>query len=108
MASHHIIFDCDGVLVDSEPLSMKVDVEILSEHGVEMSEEEAHRRFVGKTFAAMIDEVAREYGVSFPADTSSHKEAARSASCISANDTDCLAKRRLSAIVPATRLSWSS
>ncbi len=74
MASHHNIFDCDGVLVDSEPLSMKVDVEILSEHGVAMSEEEAHTRFVGKTFAAMIDEVAREYGVSFPADTSSHKD----------------------------------
>ena len=66
MTSHHIIFDCDGVLVDSEPLSMRVDVEILAENGVNMSEEEAHARFVGKTFAAMIDEVSREYGVSFP------------------------------------------
>lgn len=74
MAGHHIIFDCDGVLVDSEPLSMQVDVEILAENGVNMSAEEAHARFVGKTFAAMIDEVEREFGVRFPSDTSTRKD----------------------------------
>ena len=31
----HVIFDCDGVLVDSEPLSMRVDVQILAENGVD-------------------------------------------------------------------------
>jgi HAD superfamily hydrolase (TIGR01509 family) len=70
----HLIFDCDGVLVDSEPLSMRIDVEILAENGIRMSEEEAHRRFVGKTFGAMIDEMAREFGVSFPAGTSNRKD----------------------------------
>ena len=74
MTIEHIIFDCDGVLVDSEPLSMRIDVEILSEHGVAMSEEEAHARFVGKTFAAMIDDVSREFGVTFPADASADKD----------------------------------
>ena len=74
MASHHFIFDCDGVLVDSEPLSMKVDVQILAEHGVAMSEADAHSRFVGKTFTAMLDEISREHGVSFPADTSNQKD----------------------------------
>ena len=53
-----LVFDCDGVLVDSEPLSMRVDVQILAENGVTISVEEAHRRFVGKTFAAMLDEIA--------------------------------------------------
>ena len=70
----HIIFDCDGVLVDSEPLSMRVDVQILAENGVVMSEAEAHRRFVGRTFSAMLDEISREFGVSFPADASSQKD----------------------------------
>ncbi len=65
MSIAHIIFDCDGVLVDSEPLSMRVDVEILAEGGVAMSAEEAHRRFVGKTFAAMIAEVEQEFRVAF-------------------------------------------
>jgi HAD superfamily hydrolase (TIGR01509 family) len=70
----HLIFDCDGVLVDSEPLSMRIDVEILAENGIVMSEQEAHHRFVGKTFAAMLDEIAKEFGVDFPADTSSQKD----------------------------------
>ena len=70
----HFIFDCDGVLVDSEPLSMRVDVAILAENGVTMSEAEAHRRFVCKTFAAMLDEVGREFGVNFPADASDQKD----------------------------------
>ena len=70
----HVIFDCDGVLVDSEPLSMKIDVEILAENGVVMSEADAHQRFVGKTFAAMLDEIRRDFGVSFPADASEQKD----------------------------------
>ena len=70
----HLIFDCDGVLVDSEPLSMRVDVQILAENGVVMSEAEAHRRFVGRTFSAMLDEISREFGVSFPADTATRKD----------------------------------
>ena len=74
MTGRHLIFDCDGVLVDSEPLSMRIDVEILAENGVMLSEAAAHARFVGKTFAAMLDEIAAEFGVSFPADASSHKD----------------------------------
>lgn len=53
---------------------MRVDVQILAETGVRMSEEEAHRRFVGKTFSAMLDEISREFGVSFPADASNRKD----------------------------------
>lgn len=74
MVIKHIIFDCDGVLVDSEPLSMRIDVEILAENGVILSEAEAHKRFVGKTFAAMIAEVEREFRVAFPADASAQKD----------------------------------
>ncbi|MBI2718675.1 MAG: HAD family phosphatase [Rhizobiales bacterium] len=69
-----IIFDCDGVLVDSEPLSMRVDVELLAESGVVMAEDEAHRRFVGKTFAAMIAEVERDFAVRFPPGVSAEKD----------------------------------
>ncbi len=71
----HIIFDCDGVLVDSEPLSMQADAEVLAAHGVIITPEEAHRRFVGKTFAAMIDEISAEFGVTFPTDASAQKDA---------------------------------
>jgi HAD superfamily hydrolase (TIGR01509 family) len=62
----HIIFDCDGVLVDSEPLSMRADVEILKRFGIEMTESEAHQRFVGRTFEAMLKELSAQRGTVFP------------------------------------------
>ena len=74
MNIRQIIFDCDGVLVDSEPLSMRVDVAILAENGVVMALDEAHHRFVGKTFATMIAEIEQEFGVRFPVDTSARKD----------------------------------
>jgi HAD superfamily hydrolase (TIGR01509 family) len=62
------------VLVDSEPLSMRIDCEILAEAGVPMDEAEAHRRFVGKTFATMIADVSREFGAVFPEGISADKD----------------------------------
>jgi HAD superfamily hydrolase (TIGR01509 family) len=75
VTTKHIIFDCDGVLVDSEPLSMRADVMLLRTVGIELSEEEAHKRFVGKTFQAMLDEMTEEYGIAFPKDFSNRKDA---------------------------------
>ena len=40
-----VIFDCDGVLVDSEPLSLDVLVRVLRNAGVDMDAEEATERF---------------------------------------------------------------
>lgn len=42
-----VIFDCDGVLIDSERLAVKVDVLVLRELGWPLSEEEVIERFVG-------------------------------------------------------------
>jgi HAD superfamily hydrolase (TIGR01509 family) len=64
----HVIFDCDGVLVDSEPLSMRADVMLLRRFGINISEQEAHQRFVGTTFQAMLDLMTRQHGISFPPD----------------------------------------
>jgi HAD superfamily hydrolase (TIGR01509 family) len=64
----HVIFDCDGVLVDSEPLSMRADVEILQSFGISISEQEAHHRFVGTTFEAMLMMMTCEHGMKFPND----------------------------------------
>ena len=33
-----VIFDCDGVLVDSEPVALRIDLILLAEVGLEMSE----------------------------------------------------------------------
>ncbi len=50
-----VLFDCDGVLVDSEPLTNRVLAEMLGELGWQLSTEEAMRIFTGK---AVKDESA--------------------------------------------------
>lgn len=47
MSGIAVIFDCDGVLVDSEPLSNRVLSDVLTEHGVAMSPLECRETFVG-------------------------------------------------------------
>ncbi len=43
-----VLFDCDGVLVDSEPISNRVLADMLGELGARLSVEETIRTFVGK------------------------------------------------------------
>jgi HAD superfamily hydrolase (TIGR01509 family) len=45
-----VIFDCDGVLVDSEPISSKVLVEMAGSLGLNLSHDEAVAEFSGKSF----------------------------------------------------------
>jgi HAD superfamily hydrolase (TIGR01509 family) len=71
----HIIFDCDGVLIDSEALSMAIDQRLLAESRVFISEADMHRRFVGKTFQAMIADVEQEYGMVLPPGLEARKDA---------------------------------
>jgi HAD superfamily hydrolase (TIGR01509 family) len=44
-----VIFDCDGVLIDSERLAVKLDVRLLHELGWPLSEAEVIERFVGRS-----------------------------------------------------------
>ena len=42
-----IIFDCDGVLVDSEVISCSVHAEVLTRHGYPITPEQVLERFLG-------------------------------------------------------------
>ncbi len=44
-----VIFDCDGVLIDSEPIANRVLVEQLDAIGLRMSADEVMDKFVGRT-----------------------------------------------------------
>jgi HAD superfamily hydrolase (TIGR01509 family) len=48
-----IIFDCDGVLVDSEVLSCGCLSDVLAEHGIELGVEQALELFAGRNVAAV-------------------------------------------------------
>ncbi|OAJ54162.1 HAD family hydrolase [Paraburkholderia ginsengiterrae] len=53
-----VLFDCDGVLVDTEPITNRVLTDMLGELGWQLSVEETMRIFVGKTVkdeAALIE-----------------------------------------------------
>ncbi|KQR69214.1 HAD family hydrolase [Rhizobium sp. Leaf341] len=58
-----VIFDCDGVLVDSEPLSIDVLVRVLRTAGVEMDAEEATERFLGKSLMTMTKILHDDFGL---------------------------------------------
>ena len=57
-----VVFDCDGVLVDSERLSIRLDAELLSDLGWELTEDEIVERWVGRTEAAMKAEIEAQLG----------------------------------------------
>jgi len=57
-----VIFDCDGVLVDSERLAVRTEVEILSSLGWELGEPEVIERFVGRSARYMQEEIERRIG----------------------------------------------
>lgn len=52
-----VVFDCDGVLVDSETRLVSIDRRMFAELGWEMTEEEVHARFVGRSAAEYDAEV---------------------------------------------------
>ncbi|MFC4277498.1 HAD family hydrolase [Achromobacter aloeverae] len=53
---HAVLFDCDGVLVDSEPITNRILTAMLGEMGWRLTLEETLRIFLGKT---VLDEAPR-------------------------------------------------
>ncbi len=63
-----IIFDCDGVLIDSEILAARVDCEILAGLGYETTPEELAHRFAGFTTERIFKSIGEEIGRPIPED----------------------------------------
>jgi HAD superfamily hydrolase (TIGR01509 family) len=61
-----VIFDCDGVLVDSERLSVRVEAQLLGELGWPISEHEVMERFVGRSDAHMLSVIEGHLGRPVP------------------------------------------
>jgi HAD superfamily hydrolase (TIGR01509 family) len=57
-----VIFDCDGVLVDSERLAIRAEARILSGLGWPLTEAEIVERFGGRSAAHMHGEIERHLG----------------------------------------------
>jgi HAD superfamily hydrolase (TIGR01509 family) len=63
-----VIFDNDGVLVDSEPLSNSVMAALLTELGVPTTVEGSMGRFLGRSLPAVRQMVEAEDGIPLPGD----------------------------------------
>ena len=57
-----VIFDCDGVLVDSEPLANRIEAAYFTEIGAPMSPQEACEQFKGKTVSQVAHAVEARLG----------------------------------------------
>jgi HAD superfamily hydrolase (TIGR01509 family) len=61
-----VIFDCDGVLVDSEPITNRVFAQMLNELGIAISLEDMFERFVGRSMPQCLEILAKLLGRPVP------------------------------------------
>lgn len=63
-----IIFDCDGVLVDSEVISCRAHAETLTRHGYPITPDQVFDRFLGRSMRKATLEIEAELGRPLPED----------------------------------------
>ena len=63
-----VIFDCDGVLVDSERLTVEIEARYLAEIGWPLRPDEIVERFLGRTEEAMLAAIEAQLGRPPPAE----------------------------------------
>ena len=68
MAYDLVIFDCDGVLVDSEPLSNRILAERLTAIGLPTTVDESMRDFMGRSWATCAALIEQRLGRPLPED----------------------------------------
>ena len=63
-----VIFDCDGVLVDSEPIANESFSQALRSHGLDWTVEETMRRLMGRSLKSAVEICEAEIGRKLPDD----------------------------------------
>ena len=71
----NIVFDCDGTLVDSEPLHNRADVDVLARYGVFLDPLVHRKRATGIGRPAMLRVIEQEHAITLPEDTEQQIEA---------------------------------
>ncbi|MFM2354354.1 MAG: hypothetical protein RLZZ528_90 [Pseudomonadota bacterium] len=62
----HVIFDCDGVLIDSEIISARMLIAALAERGVGIDLDYVATHFLGRSYPTVMKTIRVEFGVDLP------------------------------------------
>ena len=71
-----MVFDCDGVLVDSEILVVEVEAEVLTEAGFPITTAEVIDRYVGLSHGLMVEALEADFNKPVPPDLQERLERA--------------------------------
>lgn len=63
-----VIFDCDGVLIDSEIISARMLIAELGRLGVHIDLGYVSRHFLGRSYPTVMAQIRREFGLDLPPD----------------------------------------
>lgn len=63
-----VIFDCDGVLIDSEVISAAVLIELAAEAGIRFDADHVRDNFLGRSFPTVARSIREHFGVALPED----------------------------------------
>ncbi len=63
-----VIFDCDGVLVDSETISASVLIDMLDEIGIPMQPDFVRAEFLGRSFPTVAKTIRASFQIELPDD----------------------------------------
>ena len=66
MAIDLVIFDCDGVLIDSEIISAQMLVDELAGFGVQINLAYVARHFLGRSYPTVMATIRKEFGLDLP------------------------------------------
>jgi HAD superfamily hydrolase (TIGR01509 family) len=58
-----LILDCDGVLVDSESIALRVEARLLASLGKPLADSEIQERFLGQPSETILEDIERHTGV---------------------------------------------
>lgn len=70
-----VVFDCDGVLVDSEIIAARIEAELLTRAGYPIEAEDLARTYAGLTFKEILLRIEQESGQLFQASLIEEAEA---------------------------------
>lgn len=62
-----VIFDCDGVLIDSEVISARMLVREMTARGIDIDLDYVARHFLGRSYPVVLETIQRQFGVDLPA-----------------------------------------